>query len=247
MQEPRLTDRVASLSERERAVLRLLLAGHDAKSAANALGLSVHTVNERLRESRRKLGVSSSREAARLLRASGAGDPKFLGDKDIGVGDQGSNVAVRPRDAMRTAGGNRLLLYAGGAILMIFLTLSSIMFWASAPDQKTEGPAPAATPRVVATYPARGDTIPPGPLTLSVTFDQPMREGSFSFVQMSAETYPACEPRPQISADRRTFTLHCTTLPGRRYEIWFNRAPYMNFKSVAGMPAQPFQLLFRTR
>ncbi|MFA6114472.1 MAG: helix-turn-helix transcriptional regulator [Sphingomonas sp.] len=242
-----MTDRVASLSERERAVLRLLLAGHDAKSAANALGLSVHTVNERLRDARRKLGVSSSREAARLLCASGAGDPKFLGDKDIGVGDQGSTMAVRPRDAMRTAGGNRLFLYAGGAILMIFLTLSSILFWVSAPDQKSEGPAPAAAPRVVATYPARGDTIPSGPLTLSVTFDQPMREGSFSFVQMSAETYPACEPRPQVSADGRTFTLRCTTLPGRRYEIWFNRAPYMNFKSVTGMPAQPFQLVFRTR
>jgi DNA-binding CsgD family transcriptional regulator len=247
MRELFLTDRIASLSEREREALRLLFAGHDAKSAANALGLSVHTVNERLREARRKLGVSSSREAARLLDAAGAGAPKSLGDKDIGVGDGAAAMTVRSRDAMRTAGGNRLPLYAGGALLMIFLTLSSIMFWVSASDKKNEGPAPAAAPRVVATYPARGDTIPSGPLTLSVTFDQPMRDGSYSFVQMSEETYPTCEPRPQTSADRRTFTLHCTTQPGRKYEIWFNRAPYMNFKSVPGTPAQPFQLVFRTR
>jgi len=60
---------VSRLSEREREVLRLLLAGHDAKSAARSLGISVHAVNERLREARRKLGVSSSREAARILAA----------------------------------------------------------------------------------------------------------------------------------------------------------------------------------
>ncbi len=53
------------LSEREKEALRLLLVGYDAKSIANTFGLSVHTVNDRLRDARRKLGVSSSREAAR--------------------------------------------------------------------------------------------------------------------------------------------------------------------------------------
>jgi hypothetical protein len=102
-------------------------------------------------------------------------------------------------------------------------------------------------PRVVATSPAAGAVIPPGPLTLSVTFDQPMLEGNYSFVQMSAETYPRCEPRPTLSRDARTYSVRCTALAGRRYEIWFNRPPYMNFKSIEGVPAQPFQLLFRTR
>ncbi|MDP4576087.1 DUF4019 domain-containing protein [Qipengyuania sp. G39] len=58
---------VASLTDREREVLRLLLAGHTAKSAAAELDLSVHTVNDYLREARKKLGVASSREAARIL------------------------------------------------------------------------------------------------------------------------------------------------------------------------------------
>ncbi|GAA4024955.1 hypothetical protein GCM10022280_27290 [Sphingomonas swuensis] len=61
---------VSSLTDREKAALRLLLAGHDAKSIATYLGLSVHTVNERLRGARRKLGVGSSREAARVLAAA---------------------------------------------------------------------------------------------------------------------------------------------------------------------------------
>lgn len=75
--------RVHTLSEREKETLRLLLRGHDAKSAATTLGLSVHTVNERLREARRKLGVGSSREAARLL--AEVEDPNFSGDKLLGV------------------------------------------------------------------------------------------------------------------------------------------------------------------
>lgn len=77
--------RVHTLSEREKETLRLLLRGHDAKSAATTLGLSVHTVNERLRESRRKLGVGSSREAARLLAEIEGGDTNFSGDKLLGV------------------------------------------------------------------------------------------------------------------------------------------------------------------
>ena len=69
---------VDRLSEKEKLVLRLLLRGHDAKSIARELDLSVHTINERLREARRKLGVSSSREAARQLHQS-EGD-NALGD-----------------------------------------------------------------------------------------------------------------------------------------------------------------------
>nr|WP_298932028.1 DUF4019 domain-containing protein [uncultured Erythrobacter sp.] len=55
------------LTEKEKQTLRLIVRGHDAKSAANTLELSVHTINERLRAARRKLRVTSSREAARIL------------------------------------------------------------------------------------------------------------------------------------------------------------------------------------
>lgn len=58
---------LAELTEKEKETLRLLLQGYDAKSCARALSLSVHTINERLRSARRKLSVSSSREAARML------------------------------------------------------------------------------------------------------------------------------------------------------------------------------------
>ncbi|MFM7403483.1 MAG: helix-turn-helix transcriptional regulator [Erythrobacter sp.] len=87
-----LTD---TLTDKEKDALRLLLRGHDAKSCARELALSVHTVNERLRKARRKLGTTSSREAARVLMAAeGEETPETLGDKPLGdavVGDAPAN------------------------------------------------------------------------------------------------------------------------------------------------------------
>ncbi|HEY1607340.1 MAG TPA: DUF4019 domain-containing protein [Allosphingosinicella sp.] len=85
-----------ALTEKEKQTLRLIVRGHDAKSVARSLGLSVHTINERLRDARRKMAVSSSREAARLLlEAEGGGpsapNPDLSGDTEIG------EDAVRPR------------------------------------------------------------------------------------------------------------------------------------------------------
>ncbi len=76
--------RYQALSEKEKQTLRLIVRGHDAKSMARHLGLSVHTVNERLRDARRKLEVSSSREAARLLLDAEGADPQKLADNELG-------------------------------------------------------------------------------------------------------------------------------------------------------------------
>lgn len=94
-------DNAWGLTEKEKQTLRLIVRGHDAKSIARSLDLSVHTINERLRDARRKMTVSSSREAARLLLEAEEGDiaaptPQSLGDTGIGEdagqgpADQGS-------------------------------------------------------------------------------------------------------------------------------------------------------------
>ncbi|WP_174284882.1 helix-turn-helix transcriptional regulator [Sphingomonas bacterium] len=239
---------LSALTERERRVLVMLGRGHDAKSMAVELDLSVHTVNERLRTARRKLGASSSREAARMLDAlesceSAWSGPKFSGPQKLGVTGQVDLQAERgartdPRTPLR-----RAFLYTTGAMLMIFVTISAIAFWMAVP---TEGPAVGsqAAPHVIRTLPAAGATIAPGPFLLSVTYDRPMRGGSYSFVQSSADSYPACSNRPTQSADGRTFMMRCTAAPGRTYHVAFNETPYMNFKSVDGVPATPFHLTF---
>lgn len=62
------------LSAKEVEVLALIAQGHDAKSAARKLDLSTHTIYERLRRAREKLGATNSREAARLFFANERSD-----------------------------------------------------------------------------------------------------------------------------------------------------------------------------
>ena len=62
----RVKEGFGALTEKEKQTLRLIVRGHDAKSTARNLGLSVYTINERLRDARRKMAVSSSREACLL-------------------------------------------------------------------------------------------------------------------------------------------------------------------------------------
>lgn len=63
----RLPSSLAALNVKEVEVLRLLAAGHTVKSIAASLGRSEASINERLRDARRKTGVGSSRELARLI------------------------------------------------------------------------------------------------------------------------------------------------------------------------------------
>jgi hypothetical protein len=110
------------------------------------------------------------------------------------------------------------------------------------------GAPTSEAPRVIATFPASGATVPAGPITLRVTFDRPMRRHSYSFVQKSPETFPNCgRNQPRQSADGRTFLLQCEVLPNRSYEVWFNNPPYMKFASEIGVPATPHRLAFRSR
>lgn len=74
-----------ALTAKEKEALRLLASGHDAKSIARHLGLSVHTIHERLRDARRKMATSSSREAARLLREQEGPPPENIGDMQLGA------------------------------------------------------------------------------------------------------------------------------------------------------------------
>lgn len=117
----------ASLSEREKDVLRLLAAGHEAKSVAQTLGLSVHTVNEYLRSARRKLDAPNSRAAARQLAAFEEASapknrtPEFLGDEnsgDVGQGDEAQTPGPKRHRTLRIA------LLSGGLVAMFVIFAS---------------------------------------------------------------------------------------------------------------------------
>lgn len=118
-----MTDMGWALTEKEKQTLRLIVRGHDAKSIARSLGLSVHTINERLRDARRKMAVSSSREAARLLlEAEGSVPPYLIGDTEIG-----EVAAAVPVDEVRAPTGG-----AGQAVrpalILIGVCLMTVIF-----------------------------------------------------------------------------------------------------------------------
>lgn len=232
------------LPEREKEVLRLLLAGHDAKSIGRTLGLSTNVVNERLRDSRRKLDVTSSREAARLLALAESESPNKFGNKQIGIeGSQTIRTSSLDSGATSPRGKNDRFIVKG----LMMTTISAILL-AGAAIYSSMSVAPAATPTVIYTYPADGSAIAVGPYVLTVTYDQPMVTGSFSFVQVGKDSYPACDGRPKQTADKRSFTMACVAKPGGRYEIWFNRGRFTNFKSQVGLiPAMPKRLTFKTK
>jgi DNA-binding CsgD family transcriptional regulator len=137
-----------ALTEKEKETLRLILRGYDAKSSARHLGLSVHTVNERLRLARRKLAVSSSREAARLLNDSEAQHPDFLGYRLLGE-------AMAPAPAQPSAPPGRMsrAWIAGGLIamslLLAVLALAALPQTEAPPAPTTDAPTAAASAEVV--------------------------------------------------------------------------------------------------
>lgn len=140
----RIDERMWGLTEREKQTLRLMVRGHDAKSIARSLGLSVHTVNERLRDARRKVQVSSSREAARLLLdaegAEAGTHPDLLGDREIGADRPGSLVdqEAAPVGARRST---RPWFIIGGLAMSFAIALLAL----AAVSQPESAPAAAPT------------------------------------------------------------------------------------------------------
>ena len=88
---PRST--LEALNSNELEILRLLASGHTTKSIAVSLGRSETAINERLREARRKTGLGSSRELARLL------DAQKIWDKNIDLAalDPSDETPDQPR------------------------------------------------------------------------------------------------------------------------------------------------------
>ena len=128
---------LSTLNDGERTALVLLAQGHTAKSIAQVTGRSVTSVNERLREARRKTGIGSSRELARLLAA-----PENR-DKQIGVVAQAPAAPPSDPEAAAPGAGGRLIK---GLLVMTLIALTAAAALAllppDAPKAVQDGPFP---------------------------------------------------------------------------------------------------------
>lgn len=153
-----MADGYQALTEKEKAALRLLLGGHDAKSMASQLGLSVHTVNERLRDARRKLSVSSSKAAARILREAEGPTPQLLADKCSGDADR---TPIAHTSSPGPAHAQRQAAWTIGGFAMIALFVAALALSSSEPAA-----VPAAATMPATTTPAQ-TTVATAPVTES--------------------------------------------------------------------------------
>lgn len=133
------------LTDKEQEILRLLTAGHTVKSIAARLGRSETSINERLRDARRKTGVGSSRELARLL------DAQKNWDKNIDLPRPGHSFdeALPPAiDGRRKSKGKKIMLIAMPAVALGLVVMAQALMDQSAPSQAAHAPASVQMPLV---------------------------------------------------------------------------------------------------
>lgn len=165
-----------ALTDKEKQTLRLLLAGHDAKSIARHLGLSVHTIHERLREARRKLGTASSREAARLLHgleqpgAAPSGTPNSVGDTPIGDARRGEPAQTVEPSAQGRGDRRRAGWMFGG--LAMTISLAVLALTALSGQEVPPSPATPAAPVAPAAPIVPAAPVPPPPPVARTAADE---------------------------------------------------------------------------
>lgn len=143
------------LTDKEKEALRLLLAGHDTKSSAAQLDLSVHTINDRLRNARRKLGVSSSREAARILGDAEGAPPQNPAHTSFGMADTTDETDTADLNINRPTEPFGFTWLAGGMLIMSILiaaAMVSVVYFAD------DGSAVSSTPTAASSEAAAKET-----------------------------------------------------------------------------------------
>lgn len=73
-----------------------------------------------------------------------------------------------------------------------------------------------------------------------------MRDGDWSWMQFSAESFPKLAGKPHFLPDLRTCILPVALESGRSYAIGLDTPPGSNFQDRDGRKAYPYLLVFGT-
>ncbi len=104
-----------------------------------------------------------------------------------------------------------------------------------------------APPVIVKTLPQAGATdIDAKTTEIQVTFSKDMMDKSWSWSQVSDESFPKIIGKPQYLKDKRTCVLTVKLEPGKTYAIWLNSEKFGGFKDAHGRSAVPYLLIFKT-
>lgn len=102
---------------------------------------------------------------------------------------------------------------------------------------------------VVRAVPQAGDTTVDAEKVkeIRVTFSKEMMDGSWSWSQISVDTFPKVDGKPHYDKDRRTCILPVKLAAGKTYVLWLNSQKFGNFKDADGKSAVPYLLVFETK
>lgn len=134
------------------------------------------------------------------------------------------------------------------AMLGVMLVLGLTGLYAAGPA--AEKPSVESMPPVVVkTVPEAGDTKVDARKVdqIHVTFSKDMQDGSWSWTQISDETFPKVTGEIHYKPDKRTCVLPCKLEPGQTYVLWLNSEKFGNFKDREGRAAVPYLLVFETK
>ncbi len=133
-------------------------------------------------------------------------------------------------------------------------TSRTFQFFVLADSQETEADNAAITvhnvpPVVVKTLPQAGDDAvdAAGTTEIRVSFSKKMKDQTWSWSQLSDETFPKTTGKPRYDADQKTCILPIKLEGGKTYALWINSQKFKNFKDADGQPAVPYLLVFQTK
>jgi len=123
-----------------------------------------------------------------------------------------------------------------------------IVICLTAPAACAADPSVATMPPVVVkTVPQSGDrNVDPSITEIRVTFSKDMADGSWSWTQISDDTFPPTTGKPYYLEDKRTCVLPVKLEPNRSYVTWLNSAKFGNFRDTGRRSAVPYLLVFET-
>ena len=105
-----------------------------------------------------------------------------------------------------------------------------------------------APPVIIKTEPTAGSKdVDPDLKELKITFSKEMKDGVWSWAQMSDDTFPKTTGKPHYEADHRTCVLPVKLEPGKTYILLLNKPPYTSFMDPERRQAIEYWLVFETK
>lgn len=110
------------------------------------------------------------------------------------------------------------------------------------------GTKDSAAPKVVGTYPQDGaKDVDPSIKEISVTFNEPMMDKSWSWCYEDKGKFPQVEGQPYYIENNTKNVLPVKLEPKKEYVVWINTANFKSFRDKAGNPTEPYRFAFKTR